>query len=612
MTQVGVDILQQAILAGIAHVRTQRERINSINVFPVADGDTGTNLDFTLGAVREALAPGESTSVDELLDATARAAIDGARGNSGAIMAQYLQGFLEGFRGSPSLDGKALAAAADSGARSAWSAMSRPVAGTLPTVLEDFAAELQRRVHAGVSDVRRLLRYGLERARRSLAGTREQLPQLRQAGVVDAGAQGFVDLLEGIWRYAANQTPLAPHTVHEVAPQRQAPATVSGSRYCTECILRGSDLDALALRARLERSQGESLVVAGSRETIRVHVHTDAPGDIFSVCREFGSVEQEKAEDLRGQVRLLNQQASVVVVTDSGADIPADLVERHAIQVVPVRVSLGGEDHMDGVTLKVADFYRRLAELSAPPTTSQPPPADFRRQFELLVDHGHEVVCVNIARALSGTIQAAETSAADYDGVRVLDSRNASAGQGLLAVAAARWAGAGADADTIERRLKTAAGLTRSYAIVDDMQHGVRGGRLPAWVARGGELSGLRPVLATNAEGRLMPRGVLRARRDRVAAFGRWLRRRLRRGREYEVIISHGDCPADAERLRELLVAGRPMVRWCEITETGPAVGAHAGPQVLVVGVRDVTASRQSPPVAPDGGQGGPAGNQAL
>jgi len=590
VTHVGPDVLQQAILAGIAYVPTQRERINSINVCPVPDGDTGTNLDFTLGAVREALAPGDSASVDELLDATARAAIDGARGNSGAIMAQYFQGFLEGFRGRSGMDGAALAAAANSGARSAWSAMSRPVAGTLPTVLEDFATELQHRVEAGVGDLRRLLRYGLDRARRSLANTRQQLPQLRQAGVVDAGAQGFVDLLEGIWRYTANEVLVESTAIPGVQVQPQPPASVSGSRYCTECILRGSDLDALALRARLEHSQGESLVVAGSRETIRIHVHTDTPGDIFSVCREFGTVEQEKAEDLRGQVRLLNHGATVVVVTDSGADIPAGLVERFGIQVVPVRVILGGEDHMDGVTLKVADFYRRLAELSEPPRTSQPPPADFRRLFELLVDHGHEVVCVNIARALSGTIQAAETSAADYDGVRVLDSLNASAGQGLLAVAAARWAGAGADADTIEQRLAAAAEVTRSYAILDDMQHGVRGGRLPAWVAQGSELTGLRPVLATNAEGRLVPRGVLRARRDRVAAFGRWLRRRLRRGGEYEVIISHGDCRADAERLREQLVVGAHRVRFCELTETGPALGAHAGPRVLVVGVRDVTA----------------------
>ena len=591
MTRVGADMLQQAILAGIAHVHSRREQINSINVFPVADGDTGTNLDFTLGAVREALAPGGTTSVGELLDTTARAALDGARGNSGAIMAQYFQGFLEGLRGRPKLDGEALAAAAESGARSAWSAMSRPVAGTLPTVLEDFAAELRHRVQAGVADLRRLLRYGLHSAQRSLAGTPAQLPQLRQAGVVDAGAQGFVDLLEGIWRYTLSGIPVESTVIPAVRTHLQAPASVAGSRFCTECMVRGSDLDLMALRARLERSRGESLVVAGSSEAIRVHIHTDAPGDIFSVCREFGMVEQEKAEDLRGQVRLLNQSSAVVVVTDSGADIPVELVEQHAIQVVPVRVIVGGEDHMDGVTLKVADFYRRLGELAEPPRTSQPPPADFRRLFELMVDHGHQVVCLSIARALSGTIQAAETAAERYEGVRVLDSHNVSAGQGLLALAAARWAGDGEDADTIERRLAAAATATRSYAIVDDMQHGVRGGRLPNWVARGGELTGLRPVLATNAEGRLIPRGVLRARRDRVAAFGRWLRRHLRGGHEYEIMISHGDCLGDAEQLRELLAGGRHSVRWCGITETGPALGAHAGPGVLVAGVRDVTAA---------------------
>ena len=172
--------------------------INSLNVFPVPDGDTGTNMAFTFKTILEATATSPDNRVDDLMNHVAEAALDGARGNSGAIMAQYFHGFREAVTGHRLLTPQGFADAAVAGAAAAWTAMSKPVQGTLPTVLEDFSREVSRRVSAGSRDIQTILFHGLERARESLANTPNQLPALKQAGVVDAGGQGFVDLLDGI------------------------------------------------------------------------------------------------------------------------------------------------------------------------------------------------------------------------------------------------------------------------------------------------------------------------------------------------------------------------------------------------------------------------------
>ena len=240
--------LLRALSAGIGHVFQRREYLNRINVFPVPDGDTGTNMAFTFKTILEATHTSPDSRVDELMDHVAEAALDGARGNSGAIMAQYFHGFREAVAGHRLLTPEGCAQAAVAGAAAAWTAMSKPVQGTLPTVLEDFSKELSTRVAEGVRDIRVLVSDGLARAQESLDNTPNQLPALKQAGVVDAGGQGFVDLLEGIWTY------IESGTVDESVVDLQDDLTgaleefdVGEHRYCTECVVEGSAIDRQAV-----------------------------------------------------------------------------------------------------------------------------------------------------------------------------------------------------------------------------------------------------------------------------------------------------------------------------------------------------------------------------
>jgi len=616
ITEIDASALASALSAGIVSVLKRRDYINSINVFPVPDSDTGTNLAFTLASVHSSIEQSDKRSLSDLLDQVAEAAINGARGNSGAIMAQYFQGLNESGKDAKKLDAPRLASMTADAAGSAWTAMSNPVPGTLPTVLEDFSDELTRRVGDGVNDIRELFRHGLERARQSLAHTPDQLAVLKDAGVVDAGAQGFVDMLEGIWGYmrSGNVPPLpkgsASQIKHEPAGfDQKAP---EHHRFCTECLLESEKLDVDGLRSRLEALDASSLVVAGGARKARVHIHTDSPGDVFRLCNEFGEIRQQKADDMAKQHGLMNQSGTVAIVTDSAADLPVEEVERLAIHIVPLRLIFDNDEYLDKLTITPAEFYAKLGGSDLKPQTSQPPPADFRRQFDLLTSHGLEALAVQISGALSGTRQAAESAAklindsaghglaeaaGDSDGpdgnsgnhpnapVQVFDTLNAGSGQALMVLWAAEAASRGWERADIVEELNRHINDFQTFALVRDLSWGVRGGRVKPWMEKVSRTLKLNPILTASPSGELKACSVVPGRKKTVQRFARFVLRKMKRDVCYRLLISHTNAREDAKALRDLLLAGHPEVDACWLEEASPALGAHAGPGSLIVGL---------------------------
>lgn len=581
------DRLMRALSAGIAHLFQRREYLNRINVFPVPDGDTGTNMAFTFKTILEAASAGRPDRVDALMARIADAALDGARGNSGAIMAQYLHGFSEAIAGRRLLTADGFARASQAGAAAAWKAMSSPVPGTLPTVLEDFSSELAERVAKGVDDIRALVRFGLERARRSLAATPELLPVLKQAGVVDAGAQGFVDLLEGINAYIElGRVDRLPEGFAESMPAGTGELTVGEHRYCTECVIEGNALDRDAIMQRLTALDASSLVVAGGGRRVRVHIHVNQPAEVFLACEAFGAIVQQKADDMQRQHGLLNQPGGVGIAVDSGADIPPSEIERLAIHVVPVRLSFGDREYLDRVSLSAPEFYALLENASEAPLTSQPPPQDFTRVYTLLTSHGYDVISVGLSQKLSGTTAAALQAAARQPPgrVRVFDSFSASAGQGLLAMIAAEAAKLGMTAGEVEALLLEMRPRTRVVAVADDLAWAVRGGRVPGWVKWLTGFLHINPVLTASRDGRLTLGGFHAGRGARPEALARSALRRMDAERMYRVLIAHANHAEGAAELRRLILQQHGRVHSCHVTDAGPALGVHLGPGGLIVG----------------------------
>jgi DegV family protein with EDD domain len=586
--------LNRAFKAGIARLLSRQEHLNKINVFPVPDGDTGTNLALTMRAVLGCLQRSPDDHAGKTLTRIADAALDGARGNSGAILAQFLLGLGDRLGHLGHVGAEEFADGVRGGADYARDSLSEPREGTILTVLSDFAHEVHAVQREGVRDFTALLSRGVAAARTSLARTTFQLEALRRANVVDAGAQGFVELIEGMTEYIASGAQHDPEVVvAELAESDLAEITAGQQqdlthRYCTECVVKAERVDHRHLREQLS-TLGSSLVVAGLRDKVRVHIHVNEPAEVFRVAARFGTVSGEKADDMQRQQHSAHAGGRrVAVVTDSAADIPFDELDRLDIHVVPVRVHFGERSYLDKVGLTAEEFFAEIARNPVHPKTSQPPPGDFRRQFEFLGSHFESVVSVNLSRRVSGTCGAAESAAArvsTHGQVTVIDSMNASLGQGLVAMYAAECAHAGYDAARVIEATRAIVARTFTFGLVGSLEYAVRGGRVPRWVKNTADHLRLMPVLHATRDGRVTAGGVLFGRERLKEKFARFVRRRMRDGVPYRLLVGHANCADDGQWLLDQLTTDDVVYR--RLLSCGTAFGVHGGPGLLVAAFQE-------------------------
>ena len=586
------DSLASALQSGIHRVIDEQEFLNRINVFPVADGDTGTNLSLSLGAALGLLTAPGSRHLGILLANVADALLDGARGNSGAIVAQFFQGLSDSAGDASQFSARSFSDAVGLGSEYARDALAEPREGTILSVIAVFALSLSKQTaRDDEPEFGSLLETALADAQDALAKTQQQLDVLRKAGVVDAGAKGFVVLLEGMSEFLvhgriAEKPDLAALHLEAAVVETAGEAADLRYRFCTECIVNGDDIDRRKLRESLAEL-GDSLVLAGTKRKAKIHIHVNAPEDVFDLARRYGQLSGEKTDDMQRQQHSTHEiRNKFAVITDSAADIADDDMERLDIHMVPVRIQFGDRGYLDKVSITAEEFFEELARNPIHPTSSQPSPGDFRRQFQFLASHFPDVLSVNLMPSVSGTLQAAK-SAADRTNasgkIHVIDSRNASLGQGLLTVYAAECAEKGLDIDATLAALDAIIPLTHTFALVKDLRYAVRGGRVPSWVKTISDLLSVVPVLRTRPDGRLSAGGVLLGRKNRIEKFARFISRRVDTGANLRVGIGHALCENDAIKLERCLKDALPNISGSFVTALGAGFGVHGGPGTLVI-----------------------------
>ena len=584
--------LSRAFRVGIRQLLSRQEHLNKINVYPVPDSDTGTNLAITLGAVLGVLQRTPDAHAGNTLTRIADAALDGARGNSGAILAQFLLGLGDKLGHLALLTPANLAEGAVGGAAYARESLSEPRDGTILSVLTDFA-QAAHAAAAGATEFRPVLDRAMRAAQDSLARTTEQLEALRRANVVDAGAQGFVELASGFADYIASGSNAEPDPCNAGVIDASSVETAGSElaleyRWCTECVVSGENVDRRRLRETLS-THGASLVVAGLAHKARVHIHANDPTEVFRVAGQFGQVSGEKADDMHRQQRAAHaKNRRVAIVTDSAADIPEDEMDRLDIHMVPARVHLGDRSYLDKVGITAEEFFNEIERSAYHPKTSQPPPGDFRRRFEFLASHYDSVLSINLSRRVSGTLAAAESAAgrtSTHGEVQVIDSLNASAGQGLVVLHVAELAETGAGLTEVAAAARNILHATYTFGLMGSLDYAVRGGRVPRWVKRVADALRLMPVLGNDAVGRIRPVGVLLGRRNLREKFARFVERRMSDDWSYRILIGHANREADGHWLLERLRGDN--VAWGRVVPLGSALGAHGGPGMLVVGLQE-------------------------
>ena len=323
MADPSIERFRRVVSAAAAHLEERRKEVNDLNVFPVADGDTGDNMALTLRAVSDELDRLDGQMVDEigrteLVNALARAALMGARGNSGVILSQIVRGAAEELASRPGelVDPMLVAAAFARAADAAYESVREPAEGTMLTVFREMAHSISRRL-AHMDEIRlspdaspteqdvllaELLEDAVREGEAAVARTPDQLEILRESGVVDAGAYGLVVILAGVVAGLRGDSAV-PSGVPHYAPASDTRPHHEDSRYryCTNFIVTGMGLDSRSFGSRLEEL-GDSVLVVGDEATLKVHVHTDEPEAAMALFEGAGQVSQLDVADMREQI----------------------------------------------------------------------------------------------------------------------------------------------------------------------------------------------------------------------------------------------------------------------------------------------------------------------
>jgi DAK2 domain fusion protein YloV len=420
--------------SALASLEASRSRIDDLNVYPVPDGDTGTNLTLTVRAVADAVDSAEPSDRPTLAHAVALAALMGARGNSGVILSQIVRGIsdvlAEATNGvDPALTARALRGASDT----AYRAVSRPVEGTMLSVIRELAEEAERRV-AEPEPLGELLVDLVRHGEEAVARTPEQLDILREAGVVDAGGAGLVELLRGLTGAVTGEAvPSAPLTIAPVGVEA-IHLEPSRYRYCTVFVVEGEALDRDELEARLQ-PLGDSLVVVGDETALKVHVHTDDPGTALALGTAAGTIEGVEIANMHEQQQRRERRLSLVPSSPTKSGIVAVVAgegNRRLFESLAgsgaIRVVEGGQT----ANPSTAELVEALGELEADEAVILPNNPNVRLAAEHAAERGERPVEV----VPTESIPAGLAAALAYDGTRSAAENAAAMAEAAAAVAA--------------------------------------------------------------------------------------------------------------------------------------------------------------------------------
>ncbi len=499
-------VLGSMFRAGMTAVSHHRQRINRLNVFPVADGDTGTNLLYTLKAMVDNAK--RTPSFAEALRSLSEAGMTQAMGNSGIILASYVSGLAESGQGRDAPSLAEFSRIAHRAVGYAYDAVDEPVEGTMISVIKDWAAFLLSE-HSRFSSFEELLGEAVGEAHLALRRTTLQLPVLKRHNVVDAGAEGFVRFLEGmnlgfgssLQSVAASGSDSEIDATAEVSRETET----LNFRFCTEATLVSAGLDKETLLKSL-RKFGESLLVSPVRDGFKIHLHTNQPAVFFEEMAQLGLPTQGKIDDMFLQEAVRRKRKrKVAVLSDSIADLPEEYKLEQQIHTLPLSLLVGGVAHIDKRSIDPVRVFSYIDNHQDFPGTSLPDPGRVRLQLEELAAQYDAILAIMVSGKLSGTVQIvrkeAERLVNKGKKIVVIDSLLNSGAQGLLVKKAADLLDEGKSLEeTVASILETRA-RTRIYVALNTIANAVKGGRVPKTLGRAAMALGARPVMSLDSEG---------------------------------------------------------------------------------------------------------------
>jgi uncharacterized protein len=574
--------LYYTFIAGARKVIANQIELNRINVFPVSDGDTGTNLASTIKAVIESLHPHRSFKITA--DRIAEASLMNARGNSGIIFAQFFYGLSLETGDFKSITVRQFAESIKRSVRYIYEAVANPVEGTMLTVIKDWADFIYDRWDK-FTDFNHLLLSSYDILKMSLLETKSKLLILARNNVVDAGAKGFVLFVEGIIDYiqTRNVKELILAKSETVALPRMEEVITEEVRfrYCTEAILRDTSISQHDL-SDLLLEFGDSAVTAGSDKMRRIHVHTNNPADLFFALKDHGTIAFQKADDMvRQSESVFNRKYNIALVTDSTCDLSEEFIDNYQIHVLPVNISFGENHYLDKITLKPEHFYKLLETSPDYPTSSQINEKAFINLYSHLSSHYDSVICVNLSDKLSGTFhtsqKAAQIVSREFDKkISVINSKGISGSIGLIVLRIAQAIENGYGHDQIVEMAEKWISETKILITVLNLKYLIRGGRLSVTKGLIARLLHVNPIITLDETGKAVVGDKTFSPKANMERIMRHVRNNLKEKTIWNYIVMHANNPEAAEwytSRMEALTGKKPV----SVMNISPIIGAHSG-----------------------------------
>jgi len=558
VTEIGIDDLKNIMIAAAKKIVLHQEEINKINVWPVADKDTGYNLAATLLGIEGVIGQREYSSIFELTRDIKEGAMTNARGNAGMIYTGYLIRVLDQIKNLDSINSLQLALAMKKGIKAAYRAILNPVEGTILDVISASGQKAYEAVKIKKErNIIKILEEAYKVSELALKETKEKLEALKEADVVDAGALGFVKILEAWIESLRGVTP-PPEAKPPSSPFYEKKKAEEKPEYQYDLVFRIKKRPGLEkLKERLPLIGG-SIDILEAEEEVKFHIHTNFPEKVRKKIRDFEILEW-KVEDMAEQIRKITERKPLGLVVGQTAGLPKEFLEKYQIEEIPFKTSVPSFD-------------------------------DFLSAYKKALEKFEKILVITLSSKLSGSYSAARIARSmlkkpEKPNIFVFDSFTGEVGEGLVSIRAQELISQGKKIEEILNELKKLCPKVILLACLEDFRYVAHGGRfkLPKILIKPIFLIqklGIRPLI-TLKNGKVKFLGI-RFGRDMAKVLAKEIKR-LQGSKEIRVAIAQTDNKKAAENLKRELER-KPKVKILFISSVSPVVGIHTGPGTLIVG----------------------------
>jgi DegV family protein with EDD domain len=443
-------------------------------------------------------------SFHETLESISDSALIGARGNSGVIFAQFVNGLRSASKGKSTVDLDEFSDMAEESVNHIYASLSNPVEGTMPTVIKDWANSLKEFLKS-VSNIKEFFLLAFSIAEKSLENTKQQLAVLKKNNVVDSGAMGFVLFLKGINSYFNNEE--IEQTEYEELDISDAHDFLEevNYRYCTEGLVEYKNQEEQVIMDSL-KPFGDSLIVVMGSHMFRIHIHTNTPELVFKELTRFGHIITQKVDDMISDINMKKAKTDTVIVTDSIADIDQDYLKSKAAIVIPLNVNVDNVSYYDKLTINNEILFDLIDKSLEYPTTATPTIKYINDLFSKLLLNYKNILVIAVSSNLSATHNVVKKEVEKLvdkgKNIRIIDTLTNSVAQGLLVQRAIELLEEGKTIDEIEKIINEEKQKSEILVCLETFKYATMSGRLPKAVGKIGMFFGIRPIMSIDKKGK--------------------------------------------------------------------------------------------------------------